>query len=255
MHRMNTGISYGLLISVGLLLATLTACTIIRKPDGTIIVTPGPLDPDGSGGVYEKVTVNGHCYWSNGKWCFPCDQGGPAVRCADLIGNPPPPKVDGVTNLFTRDVESEAYQQVGGGNGLSLDLEVEMFRMTGGLSGLDYLILNDWDILPEGQQLDDLTGFLNFYTDDNGADVVDYVFLWSTLWAQPSDPDDNDDVEIDMFIDGASPDSPTALQIIRVQGTQDGVEEVLAPMVAPGTILEVSVPEVGTFTFGAGAQP
>jgi hypothetical protein len=82
--------------TVGAVVLCIEACTVTRKPDGTITVEPA----DGGKPVklppqrVRQITINGKCYHQfegpNGVWyCFPCDlQGTGYAEPCDSIINP-----------------------------------------------------------------------------------------------------------------------------------------------------------------------
>ena len=63
-------------------LATMSACSITRKPDGTIEARES-LNPRHEG-IYTKMNISGRCYLSIGIGCIPCG-GGKALTCAATL--------------------------------------------------------------------------------------------------------------------------------------------------------------------------
>lgn len=86
---MNTIARLVSLTGLAVAVATLSACSITRKPDGTIEVRES--QNPGQDGIYTKVNIGGRCYLSNGIWCIPCG-GGKALTCEEVrrvLGDPP----------------------------------------------------------------------------------------------------------------------------------------------------------------------
>ncbi len=231
-------------------LIALGSCTITPEGIGGFRVEPSWWEPQDIGGYWGETQINGNCYLSNGTWCIPCG-GGVRVRCSDIIiQNPQKPRDDAligaVAQLAHHEIELEDFLLVLD-DLADLDLEQEFFNLTGGLSGPEFLVENGWHDLQPGDTLENIPAMLNYFTNDNGHDVVDQLFLWSTAWKQPAEADG---VEIQVYLNGdLGDDDPMDLQLIRVRGTQAGVAEALAPLPAEGSEVVMTLEGGQTFTF------
>lgn len=75
---MNRVLRTAALSGLALTVLTISACTITRKPDGTIEVRESTTPSQD--GYYNQINIGGKCYLSNGTWCIPCG-GGRAELC------------------------------------------------------------------------------------------------------------------------------------------------------------------------------
>ncbi|MBL8885195.1 MAG: hypothetical protein JNK16_00930 [Phycisphaerales bacterium] len=244
-------------------IASLTACTVTRKPDGTIEVRES-TNP-ATDGVYTRVNIGGRCYLSNGNYCIPCG-GGKALPCEDVrrvLGDTPWTEPQAMAGTGLAALQNMLNIGDGGGesnppHGEPPDLSElapsatmlwSVNALTNGLNAAEVsesLGLDDW----QPGALHSTVFSVNSF--DSDAETVDFTYITAWGASAPSPGTYSNGVTVEYyFLGGDLTDNIRDAVAIRVSGPWDAVADAAVNI---GSFHGQIATDYGQFAISFGAE-
>lgn len=215
------------------ILVCLASCTVRRAPGGGIQVIPDLGDNPGYGGIWRKTTINGQCVWTNGTYCLLCGEDiSEIVPCSEILNQP---------------VNQPGAQQAAAA---VESLQQVFYRLTGGLSGPEWLVMQGWIDWEEGQAIDEIPIRVEDFNDNNTPqdetdDYLNVSILWYSKFALPDLGNLPQGVAVYAYFDGDGYDDEHDMLLLRLAGPSLEVQTALENLIEPGTCFTIEVPSAG----------
>lgn len=257
---MNRSFRFVALAGLAGTILTLSACTITRKPDGTVVITESTTPSQD--GTYSQVNIGGKCYMSNGTWCIPCG-GGRALPCEEVrrvLGETPwqPQNMSAGGGASWASTMSSGF---GGGEIIgppidpdttAIDPTETMLWSVGALAnGLNATELAESLGLDQWQPNIPHTTLFSVNTLDSAAETVDFTYI--TAWGASMPPAGtyNNGVVVEYYhLGGDLTDNVRDAVAVRIAGPWEGAFQAASGI---GSAQGQINTEYGQFTIAIGA--